>query len=163
MALVFDESDVKFITDIRAKYPDSKAATLPLLHYGQKKFKYVSRDVIRLIADTLNVSEAHVLSVATFYTMYNKKPVGKYHLQVCTNISCSLLGGRAIVNKLCELLEIKPGETTGDNEFTLNEVECLGSCGTAPVVQVNETFFENMTEEKVEELVTSLKKGELDV
>ncbi len=163
MALRFDESDVKNLEEIRARYPNNRACTLPFLHYAQDKFGYVSEDVIKLVAETLKLPVAYVLSVATFYTMYNKKPVGKYHLQICTNISCSLLGARRLVDKLEEILGIKPGETTEDGMFTLTEVECLGSCGTAPVIQVNERYFENLDEKKVEDLIESLRKGELDV
>ena len=163
MAVRFDENDVKILEGIRAKYPNNQACTLPFLHYAQDKFGYVSMDVIKLVAQTLNLPVAHVLNVATFYTMFNKKPVGKYHLQICTNISCSLLGARRLVDKLQELLGIKPGETTEDGMFTLTEVECLGSCGTAPVIQVNDTYFENLDEKKVEDLIESLRKGELDV
>ncbi len=163
MALRFDENDMKELEKIRAKYPNNKACTLPFLHYAQDKFGYVSQDVVKLVAETLQLPVGHVLSVATFYTMYNKKPVGKYHLQVCTNISCSLLGAKRLVEKLNELLGIKPGETTEDKMFTLSEVECLGSCGTAPVIQVNDSYFENLDEKKVEDLIESLRKGELDV
>ncbi len=163
MALRFDENDMKALEKIRERYPNNTACTLPFLHYAQDRFGYVSDDVIKLVAETLNLPVAHVLNVATFYTMFNKKPVGKYHLQVCTNISCSLLGARRLVDKLEEILGIKPGETTDDGMFTITEVECLGSCGTAPVIQVNETYFENLDEKKVEDLIESLRKGELDV
>jgi len=163
MSVTFTEQDIRDIEQIRGRYPNARAATLPVLHYAQKKFGYVSEDVIRLVAQTIEQPEAHVLNVATFYTMYNKKPVGKYHIQICTNISCSLLGARKLVDTLVELLGIRPGETTEDGLFTLTEVECLGSCGTAPMMQVNDRFFENLTQEKVVELVESMRKGEIDV
>ncbi|NOZ12403.1 MAG: NADH-quinone oxidoreductase subunit NuoE [Acidobacteria bacterium] len=163
MALRFTEQDLKEIEAICHRYPDRKAATLPTLHFAQKKFGYISDDAVRVVAESLGLPVAHVLGVATFYTMYNKKPVGKYHIQVCTNISCALLGSREIFRHLSRKLGIKAGETTEDNLFTLQEVQCLGSCGTAPTIQINEKYFENMTVEKVDKLVESLKKGEIDV
>ena len=89
--------------------------------------------------------------------MYNKKPVGKYHIQVCTNVSCSLLGAEHIVEFLSKKLGIKKGETMPDKKFTLSEVECLGSCGTAPMMQINHDYYENLNEEKIEEILKGLK------
>jgi len=163
MSLTFTQEDKQELAGIRAHYPDGRAATLPALHFAQRKFGHVSAEVIDLVAAELALSRSHVLNVATFYTMYNKKPVGKYHIQICTNISCSLLGARRLVEHLTALLGIQPGETTEDGLFTLTEVECLGSCGTAPMMQVNDTFFENLTEARLDELFQSMKKGEIDV
>ncbi len=163
MALRFTEQDLREIEAICQHYPDKKAATLPVLHFAQKKFGYISEDAVKVVAESLELPVAHVLGVATFYTMYNKKPVGRYHIQVCTNISCALMGSREIFRQLSRKLGIASGETTDDGLFTLQEVECLGSCGTAPTIQVNEKYFENMTVEKAEELLESLKKGEIDV
>lgn len=163
MALRFSEQEIQEIEAICQQYPDRKAATLPALHFAQKKFGYISDDAVKAVADALELPVAHVLGVATFYTMYNKKPVGKYHIQVCTNISCALMGSREIFQHLRFKLGIGSGETTSDKLFTLQEVECLGSCGTAPTIQVNERYFENMTVEKADALVESLRKGEIDV
>ncbi len=163
MAISFTEQDKQELAAIRAKYPDGRAATLPALHFAQRKFGYVSPEVIDLVSSELALSRSHVLNVATFYTMYNKKPVGKYHIQVCTNIACSLLGARTLVEHLHDVLGIKPGETTEDGLFTLTEVECLGSCGTAPMMQVNDTFFENLTIGRLDEVLRGLRKGEIDV
>jgi NADH-quinone oxidoreductase E subunit len=98
-----------------------------------------------------------VYEVATFYTMYNKKPVGKYHIQVCTNISCSLLGADHIMDFLSQRLGVKVKETTPDKMFTLSAVECLGSCGTAPMMQINDRYYEDLTKEKIEEILKGLK------
>lgn len=163
MSLRFTEQDMIEIEAICRKYPEKRAATLPALHFAQKKFGYVSEDAVRVVANALELPMAHVLGVATFYTMYNNKPVGRYHIQVCTNISCALMGSREIFQHLRQKLGIGAGETTEDELFTLQEVECLGSCGTAPTIQVNEQYFESMTIEKVDELIESLKKGEIDV
>ena len=96
-------------------------------------------------------------SVAAFYTMYNKKPVGRYHIQVCTNVSCSLLGSEHIVEFLSKKLGIKKGETTHDKKFTISEVECLGSCGTAPMMQINDGYYEDLTEQRIEEILRELR------
>ncbi len=163
MALRFTEQDMNKIEAICQRYPDRKAATLPVLHLAQKKFGFISDESVRVVAEALKLPVAHVLNVATFYTMYNKKPVGKYYIQVCTNISCALMGSREIFQHLRKKLNIAAGETTEDELFTLQEVECLGSCGTAPTIQINEQYFENMTVDKMDELIESLKKGEIDV
>ncbi len=163
MSLRFTEQDMQNIEVICQRYPDKKAATLPTLHFAQKKFGYISEDAVKAVADALDLPVAHVLGVATFYTMYNKKPVGRYHIQVCTNISCALMGSREIFQYLRQKLGIASGETTEDGLFTLQEVECLGSCGTAPTIQINEKYFESITVEKIDKLVESLKKGEIDV
>ncbi len=162
MAFTFNEQDKEQLAEIRSHYPDAKAATLPALHFAQNLNGYVSEEVIDEVACALDLPRAHVLNVATFYTMYNKKPVGRFHIQVCTNISCSLLGARHLVEKLEEELGISPGETTEDGMFTLTEVECLGSCGTAPMMQVNDSFYENLTEQKLLNLIDAMRKGEID-
>jgi NADH-quinone oxidoreductase subunit E len=100
---------------------------------------------------------SHVIGVATFYTMFNKKPVGKYHIQVCTNVSCQLLGAEKISEYICKKLNIPIGNTTPDNLFTVSEVECLGSCGTAPMMQVNDYYHENLTTSKIDKLLQELK------
>jgi len=163
MALRFTDKDMKDIEAICQLYPDKKAATLPVLHLAQKRFGFVSEEAVRVVAEALGLPVSHVLNVATFYTMYNKKEVGKYHVQVCTNISCALMGAREIFQHLKRKLDVDSGEITKDGLFTLQEVECLGSCGTAPTIQINEQYFENMTVEKTDALIESLKKGEIDV
>ncbi len=162
MAFVFTKQDKERLAEIRSHYPDARAATLPALHFAQDLNGYVSEEVIDQVASALELPKAHVLNVATFYTMYNKKPVGRYHIQVCTNISCSLLGARHLVDKLTEVLGIQPGETTEDGMFTLSEVECLGSCGTAPMMQVNDDFHENLTDQKLMNLIDAMRKGDID-
>src|ERR1700690_2549771 len=111
---------------------------------------------MKYVGELLNVPISDVYGVVTFYTMYNTKPVGKYHFQVCTNISCQLLGAEELRDHICQKLNIKLGETTGDEKFTVQEVECLGSCGTAPAIQVNDDYYENLNIEKVDTLLTEL-------
>ena len=147
------------IEKIAQRYPESRSALLPALFLAQEKYGYLTKEAMEEVASILGLLPVQVYEVATFYTMYNKKPVGKFHVQVCTNVSCSLLGSEMIVNCLGKKLGIKVGETTKDNLFTLTEVECLGSCGTAPMMQINDTYYENLTEEKVDKILEDLKSG----
>jgi NADH-quinone oxidoreductase subunit E len=138
------------------RYPDGKAAILPALYLAQKEFGYVSDEAIVYIAGLVGTSSAEVEGVATFYTMYNRKPVGKYHVQICRNISCSLLGAEHLIEHVSKKLGVRPGETTPDGKFTLTKVECLGSCGTAPVMQVNDEYHENLTVESIDRILDQL-------
>jgi len=137
------------------KYPNKEAALLPLLHLLQKDFGYVKKEVMELAAERLDLPYSKVKGVATFYTMYNKKPVGKYHVQVCRNISCSLRGSSMIIDSVKKHLNIEVGETK--DKFTLSTVECLGSCGTGPVMQVNDDYYEELTPESVIKILDSLE------
>jgi len=140
-----------------SRYPTKEAALLPLLHIAQREFGHVSLEAEAYVGSLLDLPATRVHGVSTFYTMYNKKPVGRHHVQVCTNVSCSLLGAQHIVKYLESKLGVKPGQTTGDGKFTLSEVECLGSCGTAPVMQINDDYYENLTEKKIDEILGGLK------
>lgn len=161
MAYEFTKEDLKEIEKIKTRYPEVKPATLPVLWIAQNRFGHVEPEVQRLVANTLGLPEAHVHGVATFYTQYYKEKKGKYVLDVCTCLSCQLCGGYDILHFLEEKLGIKKGETTDDGLFTLNEVECLGACGYAPMLQVtNDKYVNNLTPEKADHLVETLKKGE---
>ena len=155
--VAFSESAKKEFEGILRKYPDKQAGLLPVLYLAQREFGYISREVMDYVASLMGLPESEVLGVATFYTMYNKKPVGKYFIQVCTNISCSILDAEKIVKHIEEKLGIKVGETTKDNKITLVTVECLGSCGTAPMMQINDDYYENLSMEKVDEILERLK------
>ena len=139
------------------RYPTKEAVLLPALHLAQEVWGWISPDVVRMIGSLLDLSPATVFGVVSFYNMYNQKPVGKYHLQVCTNLSCMVTNAYDIYDHLCHKLAINPGETTSDGLYTVVEVECLGSCGTAPVVQVNNDYHENMDVTKMDALMTLLK------
>lgn len=150
----------KAIEDIKkaiTKYPVKQSAAMDALRIAQAECGSVTEGAMRQIASLLNMPPVQLNQVAAFYTMYNHKPVGKYHIQVCTNVSCSLLGAEHIVRFLSKKLGIKKGETTPDKKFTLSEVECLGSCGTAPMMQINDDYYENLTEKKIEEILEGLK------
>jgi NADH-quinone oxidoreductase subunit E len=147
----------KRIGEIRQQYPEAQAACLPALHVAQQHLNYVSDDVLDLVADTLTLPSAFVQGVATFYTMYNTRTVGRYHLQLCTNVSCMLEGAEELLMGLEKHLGIKAGETTSDGVFTLDEVECLAACGTGPVLQINDKYHETMDLEKAIALLDDLK------
>lgn len=153
-----EKTDLKArIEKIAQRYPKRRSALLPALFLAQKKYGYLTKEAMEEVASILGLLPVQVYEVATFYTMFNKKPVGKFHVQVCTNVSCSLLGSEMIVDCLEKKLGIKVGETTKDKLFTLSEVQCLGSCGTAPMMQINDTYYENLTEEKVENILNELR------
>lgn len=142
---------------IVSRYPTRMAALLPTLHLAQEVWDWISPEVVVYVSELLDLSPATVFGVVSFYNMYNQKPVGKYHLQVCTNLSCMIRGGYDIYDTLMEKLHVGPGGTTEDGKYTVVEVECLGSCGTAPVVQVNNDYHEEMTVAKTEKLLETLK------
>lgn len=152
-------SDIKLqkIENLKSRYLKPDSVILEVLYLLQEKYGYISREGMKYAADLLGMTEEQVLGVVTFYTMFNTKPIGKYHLQVCTNVSCMLKGAYDLLKKLESELGIKKGETTPDGLFTISEVECLGSCGTAPVIQVNEDYYENLDEEKLKQLINELK------
>lgn len=149
------------IAQLEECYPQAKSALLPALHLAQREHGgWLSDEVMAEVAQVMGLPPAEVRSVTSFYTMFNRQPVGKYLVQVCTNVSCSLLGAEHIVEHFKRKLGIEVGETTPDGLFTLLEVECLGSCGTAPMMQVNDTYYENLTVERVDEILAELVKGE---
>lgn len=139
------------------RYPTKEAVLLPALHLAQEVWGWISPEVVHYVGSLLELSPATVFGVVSFYNMYNQKPVGKYHVQVCTNLSCMVTNAYDIYDHLCSKLKIHPGETTGDGLYTVIDVECLGSCGTAPVVQINNDYHENMTVEKMDDLLTKLR------
>lgn len=139
------------------RYEARESALIPALFEAQKVFGYISPDVIDLLANEMDIAPSKVNEVAQFYTMFNKKPVGKYHVQVCTNISCAMLGSRETMGQFCAKIGVKPDEVSGDGRFTVSAVECLGSCGTAPMAQINDEYHENLNEDKIDKLIRELK------
>ena len=156
-AVVFPPEAKKQFDYILTRYPNKEAALLPTLHLAQEVFGWISPEVVEYVGSLLDLSPATVFGVVSFYNMYNQKPVGKYHLQVCTNLSCMVNRAYDIYDHLCHKLNVKPGETTQDGMYTVTEVECLGSCGTAPVVQVNNDYHESMDVAKMDALLPKLK------
>ncbi|HEY2553240.1 MAG TPA: NADH-quinone oxidoreductase subunit NuoE [Streptosporangiaceae bacterium] len=144
---------------IIARYPKARSALLPLLHLVQSAEGYVSEDGIAYCAERLSLSEAEVTAVASFYTMYKRRPVGQYHVGVCTNALCAVMGGDAIFADLREYLGVGNDETTADGKVTLEHLECNAACDYAPVMMVNWEFFDNMTPQSARELVDKLRSG----
>ncbi len=160
--LVFTDEEKRQIEAYVARYPTADGAVMRTLWLAQEKFGYLPPEVIRLVADTLGLPYAQVYGVATFYTQYYKKKMGKYVLDVCTCFSCQVCGGYDVLHYLEEKLGIKKGETTEDGLFTIQEVECLGACGSAPVLQVtNGPYVFNLTEEKIDRLLEDLRAGKM--
>jgi NADH-quinone oxidoreductase E subunit len=139
-----------------AKYPSTRSAIIPLMFVVQRERGYLDAPGVTYLANRLGLRITDIWEVATFYSMLHTKPIGRYHIQVCRTLSCKLLGADDITRHCSERLGIKPGETTADGRFSLAEVECLGSCGTAPMFQVNFDYHENLTPEKVDQILDSL-------
>jgi NADH-quinone oxidoreductase subunit E len=145
-----------------ALYPEKQAAMLPVLWAVQREKGWISTDAMAWVGERLGCSPAAVQSVVTFYTMFDDAPVGKWKLQVCRTLSCQLMGARAVIDRIRDRLGIEPGETTEDGLFTLQEVECLASCGTGPMLQCNAKFYENLTPERIDALLDELAGREPD-
>ena len=138
------------------KYPVKRSAILPLMFIVQRERGYLDKPGVAYLAERLGVRITDIWEVATFYSMINTRPVGKYHIQVCKTLSCKIMGAGGITQRCSEKLGIKPGETSPDGRFTLSEVECLGSCGTAPMFQIGFDYYEDLTPEKVDDILDRL-------
>ena len=159
MEFKFSQENLNQIEEEVKKYPVKKPVVMFALYAAQEQNGFISNEVIREVASVLQMTEEEVLGVVTFYTMYHQKEMGKFHIQVCTNLSCMLRGGYDIWKQVKDRLGIDNWQVTGDKIFSLEEVECMGSCGTAPMIAVNEDYYENLTKEKVEEILLSLKNS----
>jgi NADH-quinone oxidoreductase subunit E len=147
------------LREIAARYPEPRSGLLPMLHLVQSVEGRVTPEGIEACAGILGLSEAEVSGVATFYTMYKRRPVGDYHVGVCTNTLCAVMGGDAIFQRLCDHLDIGNDETTADGKVTLEHVECNAACDYAPVMMVNWEFMDNMTPQSATQLVDDLREG----
>ncbi|EMF27766.1 NADH-quinone oxidoreductase subunit NuoE [Streptomyces pseudogriseolus] len=157
-----DDVRARLETDARAivaRYPDSRSALLPMLHLVQSEEGHVTRTGMQFCADMLGLTTAEVTAVATFYTMYRRRPSGDYQVGVCTNTLCAVMGGDAIFEELQEHLGVGNGETTADGKVTLEHIECNAACDFAPVVMVNWEFFDNQTPESARRMVDDLRAG----
>ena len=154
----FSKQALEEFEGIAKRYPVKRAALLPALWLAQKEFGWLSTEALEACAGLVGVSPAQALEVAEFYSMYKKKPSGKHHLQVCRTLSCMLSGSAEIQKVIEKKLGLKDGETTPDGVFSYQAVECLASCHTAPCLQVNDDYHENLTPAKVEGLIEELKK-----
>jgi NADH-quinone oxidoreductase E subunit len=149
--------------EIVRQYPQKRSAVMPLLYIAQEHTKYVTQAAVEWVAAQLEMPPVQVWEVATFYTMYYKKPVGQYHVQVCRTLPCALRGARKVSEYFHQKLGVRPGEVTKDGMWSFEEVECLGSCGTAPMCQINDVFFENLTDEKLDQIVARIEKEKPDL
>jgi len=145
------------IEALKTEYETNLSALIPALHVAQGEQGWLSEETQAEVATLLEITPQAVREVVSFYTMFHQKPVGKYLLQVCRNLSCSLRGGHRLQRQIEERLGIQDRETTQDGRFTLESVECLGSCGTAPVLMVNDRYHENVTPQEIDRLLTELK------
>ena len=151
------QNEIKF-QEYLTKYPKIDSCMLPALWLVQEQEGWVSPEAMIFVAQKLGKTPIQVYEVATFYTMFNLKPIGTYHIELCKTLSCMLCGSKEIKKHLKEILGIEAGETTSDGLFHLSEVECLGACGGAPMFALNGVYHENLTKQKVDELISECKK-----
>lgn len=156
-APLFEGEYAERLEKILSRYPDRRAALLPVLNMAQEIHGHISPEAMDDVAHALDLSPAYVRGMLTFYTMYNKRPVGRYLVQVCTNVSCNLCGGDEVLAAFLKHTGTAPGVTTDDGDFTVVEVECLGACGFPTAVQINDRYFENVTPEDVPEILERLR------
>ena len=158
----FNDQKLKEVEQIIQRYPEGKqkSALIPVLHLAQEEFGgWLSAETMDYVASVLNLQPIEVYEVATFYSMYNLKPVGRYLFEVCQTGPCMLNGSDNIIKYIFEKLGIKPGETTADGMFTLKTVECLGACGYAPMMQLGKNYREHLTKEKVDAIIEECRKS----
>jgi NADH-quinone oxidoreductase subunit E len=155
----FTPGNVALAEEIIGRYPRPKSALIPLLHLAQEQDGYVAEDAMEHIAELIGVTAAEVLGTCSFYEMFKREPVGEYLVNVCTNISCLLLGGEELLHHLEQRLGVKAGSTTPDGTFTLEDVECIAACTEAPCLQVNYRYFPNVTPESADALLDDLRAG----
>jgi NADH-quinone oxidoreductase E subunit len=152
MTELYDE-----IQGLRKRYPDSRSAVMPALRVAQERYGWLSPDVLREVADALDLTPAYCKAIASFYDMYRLAPVGRHSVEVCTNLACALVGAQGVVRALSHELGIEPGETTEDGAITFRLIECAGGCGYAPVVVVDSRYREPVTPDDVPALVEELR------
>lgn len=152
----FSEEAMRRYETILSHYPEKRAALLPVLTLAQREFGWISQEVSEYVGELMGYPPSDVLSVATFYTMLQKKPVGKFHMEICRNVSCWLMGTYPCVDEIKRQLKIDVGEITPDGKFSWNLTECLGSCGTAPAMQVGDRYFESLTPVRIVEIIEKL-------
>jgi NADH-quinone oxidoreductase subunit E len=158
--VMLSESLLKKFDQLLARYPLKRSAMVPMLVYAQDEVGHVSEEVIAEVARRTDARPIEVVEVIGYYSMLHRKPVGKHHIQICTNVSCMLRGADEIYEHCCKKLGLKHKETTPDGLFSLEEVECLGACCGAPAMQINYDYYENLTPEKIDALIDELRNKE---
>ncbi|MFQ6673859.1 MAG: NADH-quinone oxidoreductase subunit NuoE [Fidelibacterota bacterium] len=152
----FQFADSSRVERILSQYPEKRSAVLPLLHLVQSQEGYIPAEGVNAVATIVGAHPAEIMDAVSFYARFHTEPQGKYILQVCQTLPCSLNGADELVDHVCRKYHIEPGETTEDGRFTLRKVECLGSCGTAPVVQINDDYHEGLSPNEFDKLLESL-------
>ncbi len=164
--IVFNQTLIEKINELKSRYPEGKdkSALLPILHIVQDSYNnWLSAGLMDKVAEVLNITSIEVYETASFYSMFNLKPVGKYMLEFCQTSPCCLRGTEDLMNYTCNKLGIKIGETTEDGFITIKGVECLGACGYAPMMQIGDFYHENLTQLKIDQLLEKAKNGELEL
>jgi len=153
------DEGVSFVKKELSRYETKRSAIIPCLYKVQEENNgWVSPDSVAYLAKLTEISIVHINEVLNFYTMFNKQPVGKLHVQVCCNISCSMNGARELADEICKKYNVKPGGISDDGMVTVSKVECLGSCGTGPMMQVNDDYYEDLSDKKAIDVIETLKK-----
>ena len=155
MTTFYDE-----VQELKGSYPDWRSATLPALRLAQEKHGYLSPEALRECADALGTTPAFCESVASFYDMFHRAPIGRHLVEVCTNVSCALVGAQQVLERFEEELEVKAGETSADGEFTVRPIECLGGCGWATIVAIDHHYRMHVQPDDVPALVAELRNGD---
>jgi NADH-quinone oxidoreductase subunit E len=157
--VAFNEGSEAAFARVLTRYPTSRAALLPALYIAQEQFGYLSPAVLDYVAGRLELPAGKVLQVATFYTMFHKKPAGRYHIEVCTSVPCCMLGAFEVLRHIEAKLGIRPGEVTPDRRFSLQQSECLAGCGHAPLMQINSEYHEHLTPERIDAILDALDQA----
>ena len=156
-ATVLKDKYGKEIEEILSRYPVKRSALIPLLYLAQRDQGYVTESAMQEIAHLLRLTPPQVYETITFYTMFNLKRVGKFHVQICKSLMCALVGSDTVIEWIKEKLGIAPGESTADGLFSLSAVECLAACGTGPMMQINDDYYEQLTENKLDRILADLR------
>lgn len=155
----FTEKSQQEALSLLRRYPTRAAALLPILHLAQREFGYIDEEAERAVADLMQISPISVREVSRFYFMYHKHPVGRYHLQVCHNISCTMMGAESLLDFIKERLGIEADQRTSDGMFSVERVECLACCDRAPALLINDRLFTELTAETLDRIITDLQAG----
>lgn len=159
MTMEFSKDRQKQLQEILSRYPEKRAAMLPVLYLAENEFGCISPDVEEYVAEVLEVPPVKVHEVMTFYTLIASKPRGKFHFQLCRGLSCDLCGCEKMLKYLSKKLKIKDGETSKDGKYTLTTVECLGACETGPMMQLNEEYIGQLTEKKIDAILKEINSN----
>ncbi|MFQ5540088.1 MAG: NADH-quinone oxidoreductase subunit NuoE [Candidatus Binatia bacterium] len=157
MAVEFSPKTLTRVNELISRYPYKEGAVLPVLYLAQEEFGHLSKETIEYVAKLMEIPTTRLYGTVSFYTLLHMSPIGRHHIQVCRTLPCALLGAEKITDLLKRKLGINLDETTIDGKFTLSEVECLASCGTGPMMQINDDYYENLSEEKVEKILETLQ------